>query len=321
MLYTINRHLERVMPLITPTGVILGVLLSDSIKDFAFLIPWIFALMTFSGSLNSDFRTLKNVITHPFPIVMALCILHIIMPLWAWSFGHLTFQDDIFTITGLILGMAIPTGITSLIWVTIYRGNIPMTLTVILIDTLLSPFIVPFTVSLIVGQKIELDVGSMMMGLLGMIVIPSLLGMAINHLTKGKVKQVWSPRLAPISKIGIGLVVMLNGAVVAPYLSEINLKLVAICLAVLLVALTGYWFAFIIGKLFKLDRDTVIGLTFTGGMRNISAGAVIATTYFAPQVAVPVVVGMLFQQVLASLSGYLVNSYYSRQESDQSLTM
>jgi bile acid:Na+ symporter, BASS family len=321
MLQTFNRYLERIMPLITPTGVIVGVLLSESIKDFAYLIPWIFALMTFSGSLNSNPRTLKNVMAHPFPIIMALCLLHIIMPICAWGFGHLTFQDDIFTITGLILGMAIPTGITSLIWVTIYRGNIPMTLTIILIDTLISPFIVPFTISLMVGQKIQLDVASMMLGLLGMIVIPSLAGMFINHLTKGKVKEVWGPRLAPVSKIGIGIVVMLNGAVVAPYLRDFNLRLVGICLAVFFVALTGYGIAFIIGKLFKMERDTVIALTFTGGMRNISAGAVIATTYFAPQVAVPVVVAMLFQQVLASISGYLVNLYYSRHQADKSLTM
>jgi predicted Na+-dependent transporter len=55
-------------------------------------------------------------------------------------------------------------------------------------------------------------------------------------------------------------------------------------------------------------------------MRNISAGAVIATTYFPPQVAVPVVVGMLFQQVLASFSGYLTNRYYSRQAKSKQLS-
>ncbi|MCY9341001.1 bile acid:sodium symporter family protein, partial [Bacillus haynesii] len=42
------------------------------------------------------------------------------------------------------------------------------------------------------------------------------------------------------------------------------------------------------------------------GMRNISAGAVLATGFFPPQVAVPVVIGMLFQQVLAALFGHLL---------------
>jgi predicted Na+-dependent transporter len=320
MLKKLNSQLEKIMPLITPISVVAGVLLSGQIEEFSFLIPWIFAVMTFSGSLGSNFHSLKNIITHPLPIFIALAILHIIMPLWAWGIGHIAFSGDIYTITGLILGMAIPTGITSLIWVSIYKGNIPFTLSIILIDTLLSPILVPFTISLIVGEQIQMDIFSIMKGLLGMIVIPSLIGMSLNHWTRGKVKEVWSPRLAPFSKMGIGIVVMLNAAVVAPYLRDVSMKLVMVAVVVFFIAITGYLFTFILGRLFKRDRDTVMALTFTGGMRNISAGAVIATTYFSPQVAVPVVIGMLFQQVLASFSGHLANLYYTRQDKDKQLS-
>jgi bile acid:Na+ symporter, BASS family len=231
MLEKLNKRLEKIMPLITPTGVVLGVLLSAYIKDFSFLIPWIFAFMTFSGSLSSNFKSLTEVITRPFPILLTIGILHILMPIWAWAVGHVAFQGDVLTITGIVLGMVIPTGITSFVWVSIYKGNIPITLSVILLDTMLSPLIVPFSLSLLIGEKVEMDTMSIMTGLLGMIVIPSLLGMLLNQLTKGKVKETLSPKLAPFSKISIGIVVMLNGAVVAPYLKDINLKLVSITLA------------------------------------------------------------------------------------------
>jgi bile acid:Na+ symporter, BASS family len=320
MLQTFNKQLEKIMPLITPTAVVLGVLLSVYLKDFSYLIPWLFAFMTFAGSLGSNFYSLKNALVHPLPIILTLLILHVIMPIWAWGVGHIAFNGDIFTITGLILSMAIPTGITSLIWVSIYRGSIGMTLSIILIDTLLSPFLVPFTISLMVGEKVEMDVSSIMTGLLGMIVIPSVIGMILNHATKGKIKKTWGPRLAPVQKIGLGIVVMLNGAVVAPYLKNISLELITIAIGVFFIALTGYIFSFLIGRLFKLHQSEVVGLTFTGGMRNISAGAVIATSFFPPQVAVPVVIGMLFQQVLASTSGYLVNLYYHRGEKKNELT-
>jgi bile acid:Na+ symporter, BASS family len=313
VLQKLNHRLEKIMPFITPTSVILGVLLSATIKDFSYLIPWIFAFMTFAGSLNSNFRSLSDVVRHPLPIIVAMCLLHIIMPFWAWSVGHLTFSGDVFTITGMVLGMVIPTGVTSFIWVSIYKGNIPMTLALILIDTMLSPFIVPFSLSLIIGEKVEIDFLSMMGGLLGMIVIPSLAGMFLNTVTKGKVSVTLSPRLAPLSKICIGIVVMLNGAVVAPYLKNINLKLVSITLVVFFIAMSGYVIAFLVGKLLKSDHDTLVSLTFTGGMRNISAGAVIAVSYFPPAVAVPVVVGMLFQQILASLNGYFLDRYLNKE--------
>ncbi|MEH6905803.1 bile acid:sodium symporter family protein [Neobacillus drentensis] len=312
MLQKLNKQLERIMPLITPVGVLTGVLFSVHLKEFSYLIPWIFAFMTFAGSLGFNFRSLKEVIVHPFPIIIAMAILHVLMPIWAWGVGHIAFSGDIFTITGLVLGMVIPTGVTSFMWVAIYKGNIPLVLSIILIDTLLSPIIVPFSLSLFIGGKIEMDFFNIMKGLLGMVVIPSLIGMYLNQVTKGRIKDQLGTRLAPFSKISIGFVVMLNGAVVAPYLKHIDLKLVGITLTVFMIALTGYLFSFIIGRFINGGRDTVISLTFTGGMRNISAGAVIAITYFPAAVAVPVVVGMLFQQILASLNGYFLNRYYNK---------
>lgn len=321
MLQTINRKLEKMMPFITPTGVILGVIFATYLKDFSFLIPWIFAFMTFAGSLSSNFTSLKEAFIRPFPLIIAFSILHIGMPVWAWGMGHLIFNGDAYTITGLVLGMVIPTGITSFLWVSIYKGNIAITLAIILIDTLLSPLVVPWSLSLLIGQKVEMDTVGIMMGLLKMVVIPSLLGMFLNQMTKGKVKETLSPRLAPFSKISIGFVVALNGAVVAPYLRNFSFKLALITVVVFLIALTGYLASFTIGQLLKRDKDTVISLTFTGGMRNISAGAVLAVSYFPAQVAVPVVVGMLFQQVLASLNGYFLDSYFNRVDKKQSFTV
>ncbi|MBE4909068.1 bile acid:sodium symporter family protein [Bacillus luteolus] len=314
MLQTVNKQLEKYMALITPTGVVLGVLFAVWLIDFTFLIPWIFAFITFAGSLSSNFTALKRAILHPLPIILALGLLHILMPVWAWSVGHLTFSGDVYTITGLILALVIPTGITSVLWVSICRGNLALTLSIILIDTLLSPFIVPYTLSIFVGTKVEMDVGGMMTGLFLMVVLPSLVGMVLNHITNGNIKESWGPKLAPFSKISLGLVVMLNGAIVAPYLRNVDLRLIWVAVVVFFVAFTGYLFAFLLGKLFKWNQETVIALTFTGGMRNISAGAVIATSFFPAQVAVPVVVGMLFQQLLASLFGYALNRHYRHKE-------
>ena len=144
------------------------------------------------------------------------------MPLWAWAVGHITFNGDPLTITGIILAMVIPTGVTSFIWVSMKKGNTALTLAVILIDSLLSPIIVPLSLSLLVGQKVEMDVSSMMAGLLYMIVIPSIVGILLNEITKGKIVPVWKPILSPISKIFLFCVVSLNGAVIAPYFRKFS---------------------------------------------------------------------------------------------------
>lgn len=311
MLQQINHRLEKMLPFITPSGVILGIIFSAYIKDYSFIVPWLFAFMTFEGSLTMNFRSLKNAVIHPVPIIIVMLFLHVFMPLWAWGISHSVFNGDSMTITGIILGMVIPTGVTSFIWVSIKKGNTAVTLAAILIDSLLSPFIVPYSLSLLVGQKVSLDTGSMMIGLFYMIVLPSIIGMLLNEMTKGKI-TVWKPRLAPISKIFLGAVVALNGSVVAPYLAEIHWKLIFIIIAVFFIAFSGYLFAYLLGKLLRFDQQTNTAFTFLGGMRNISSGAVMAISYFPSAVAVPVVVSMLFQQTLASLFGSLLDKHYQQ---------
>lgn len=164
MLQTINKTLGKIMPLLTPLSVVSGVLLADYLNGLAGLVPWIFAFMTFAGSLGANFQSLKTAMVHPLPMLLALFVLHLFMPVLAWSTGHLVFSGDSLTITGLTLGVVIPTGITSMIWAAMYKGNIGLTLSIILVDTILSPFIVPFSLSILAGAHVEMDVIGMMKG-------------------------------------------------------------------------------------------------------------------------------------------------------------
>jgi bile acid:Na+ symporter, BASS family len=313
---SVNRVLERLMPFITPAAVIAGIMLEESLKALTFLVPWVFAIMTFAGSLNSNFSGLQKTVTKPAALLMAMVILHIIMPVWAFSIGSIVFPEDTMTVTGLVLGMVIPTGITSFVWVSIYKGNIELALSIILLDTLLSPLIVPYSLSIFAGEKAGIDTGSLMTGLLTMVAIPSLAGMFLNHITKGGIKDSLGVKLQPYTKIGIGVVVAINSASAAPYLRKVDWKLISIGVAVLFIAIGGYVFAWMLAKAAKRSRDTQISLLFTGGMRNISAGAVIAVHYFPAPVAVPVVIAMLFQQILASLFGFLFSKTEGERDSN-----
>ncbi|ATH94089.1 bile acid:sodium symporter family protein [Bacillus glycinifermentans] len=306
MLQTINKTLGKIMPLLTPASVVCGVLLSEQLHGFAAFVPWIFAFMTFAGSLSANFQSLKAAVVHPLPMLLALFVLHLFMPVLAWGTGHIVFNGDSLTITGLILGVVIPTGITSMIWAAMYKGNIGLTLSVILIDTILSPFVVPFSLSILAGAQVEMDIAGMMKGLFGMVVIPSLLGMLVNQFAAPDRTARLSANCAPFSKMGLAVVVAINSSVVAPYLRTVDLRFVTIAVTVFLVAFTGYMTAWLLGRMLKRPHEEIVSLIFTGGMRNISAGAVLATSFFPAQVAVPVVIGMLFQQILAALFGHLL---------------
>jgi len=305
MLEKLNTFLQKYIAILTPLSLVLGVLLESIGQHLLFLVSWLFAFMTFTGSLNMKFKDVKIFVKHPALILFSIIFLHLLMPLWAYFLATVIFDDHLLTI-GFVLSVAVPIGVSSVIWINMCKGNLPLGLSIILIDTLLSPFIIPAMLYIVSGEKIELDVASLIFNLILMIVLPTILGILVNELSRGEIPKKYGKKLAPFSKLCLFAVVMINSSTIAPYLKDFNLHLISVLLLVLVVAGSGYVFALLIGRYVLKDYSVMTTLVFTGGMRNIAVGVIVATTYFPSKVAMPVVFGMLFQQVLASLFSKLV---------------
>ena len=307
-----NAFIEKWMPLVTPSCLFIGVIFAAWLGRFAPLVPWLFAFMTFAGSLSSGFRDMKKIAMHPISLIVVLLILHIVVPVTAFLVGSLIFDDPLL-VTGIVLEFIVPTGIVSLVWVNIYHGNSALTLSIILIDTVVAPFLVPFSLHVLMGSAVEISVAGMMKDLVLMIAVPALLAMALNHATRGRAKHTLSPKLAPFSKIGLILVVIINSTKVAPFFSQMTPALLLVTLVIFLLAVSGFFWGFLASKIFKEDNDGRVSMIFNSGMRNISAGAVIAGQYFPPEVMFPVMIGTLFQQILAAMAGFCLDRLASRE--------
>jgi len=313
MLDSLNKRLQKWMPILTPISLVIGVLLEDMGGHLLFLVPLLFAFMTFAGSLSMNFEGLKSFTKFPIVILVTIAFLHIVMPVWAYFVSTILFDDHLLTI-GFVLSVAVPTGVTSFIWVSICRGNLALCLSIILIDTLLSPIIMPAIVYITVGKAIEIDTLSIMVDMLWMIVLPSIVGLILNEWTKGKIDKTLGKKLAPFQKLSLFLIVMINSSVIAPYIKNISWELVAIIFVVLFISISGYAFCLIIGQFLWKDASIITSVVFTGGMRNIATGVVVATTYFPSKVVMPVVFCMLFQQVLASQFSRIIERYRDKLE-------
>lgn len=299
MLVRMNQWLQKMMPIFTPLSLVIGVLLDEWMIPLLFLVPWLFAFMTFVGSLTMNLSAFKSFRKYSVIIVVTIAFLHIMMPLWAYFIAELLFNDPFYTL-GFVLAVAVPTGVTSFIWVSVTRGNLALCLSIILIDTVLSPLVMPAIVHVVAGDAVHVDLQPMMVDLLLMVVLPSIAGVLFNEWTHEHVSKTLSATLAPFSKLSLFFIVMINSSAIAPYVSDMSLEIVKIIVVVFLLALSGYAICYIVGKAIWKDHDIVTTFVFTGGMRNISAGVVLATTYFPGKVVMPVVFGMLFQQILAS---------------------
>lgn len=303
--------IDKNFPLLIPLMLMTGMLLGDLIVDFRVWVPWIFAFVTFIGALRIDFDSFKQTIKKPKPMIGVLSILRLFMPLWALLLGRFIFPGYIDTQIGLLLFALIPVGVNSVLWTVLHQGNVALTLSVVLLDTLLSPLLLPLSVLLLTGVPIRLETAGLMMSLLQMVVLPSLVGMMVNQLTKGVLFKKWHRKLIPVSKMGLLTVMMINGSTVRDDFTTVDLQWVGVMVSIVFLAVSGYTMSWYLAKLLKLGEADTKAVVFSGGMRNISAGIVIAVAYFPAAVAVPMVTGVFFQQmVCVTVAKWLKRHYH-----------
>ena len=300
MLEKFNSFMEKWMAFVTPACLLTGVLFPDIAKHGVPYVTYAFAFMTFIGALKSRFRDVADVFKRPLPLILMLLLLHV--P------GYMNY------ITGMVLEFSVPAAVISLMWVSIYNGNSPLSLSLVVIDTILAPFLIPAVLKLLVGSSVKMDTVGMMKELVFMIALPAVLAMCLNEVSHGKVMETWPKKLAPFSKMCLIFVVTSNSSKVSPYMKHLNGERLEVAAAILALAAGGYAIGWIIAILTRQNKEATVSMIYGSGMRNISAGAVIAGAYFPAETLFPVMIGTLFQQILAAFYGSMMRRVQTGQQ-------
>ena len=314
MLEKFNSFMEKWMAFVTPACLLTGVLFPDIAKHGVPYVTYAFAFMTFIGALKSRFRDVADVFKRPLPLILMLLILHVLGPVAACGLGHLLFPGNMNYITGMVLEFSVPAAVISLMWVSIYNGNSPLSLSLVVIDTILAPFLIPAVLKLLVGSSVKMDTVGMMKELVFMIALPAVLAMCLNEVSHGKVMETWPKKLAPFSKMCLIFVVTSNSSKVSPYMKHLNGERLEVAAAILVLAAGGYAIGWIIAILTRQNKAATVSMIYGSGMRNISDGAVIAGAYFPAETLFPVMIGTLFQQILAAFYGSMMRRIQTGQQ-------
>lgn len=200
MLNKFNSFMEKWMPFVTPVCLMVGVLFPDIARHGVPYVTYVFAFMTFIGALKSRFRDIANVFKRPLPLILMFLVLHILIPVTAYGVGLLFFPENINYITGIVLEFSVPVAVISLMWVSIYNGNNPLSLSLVILDTILSPFLIPATLKILVGSNIKMDTAGMMKELVFMIALPAVIAMCLNEFSHGKVMETWPKKTCTFFK-------------------------------------------------------------------------------------------------------------------------
>lgn len=288
------------MAFVSPACVVLGVLFPDQLSVLKPAVTALFAFMTFQSSLSNTFGNLARVVRRPLPMLVSLALATVAMPCVACALATALFGTSPNLVCGIVLEYSVPVAVVSAMWTNMLGGDPALSLATILVSTVAAPVTIPLTLHLLLGQVVEVDAARMMGEMAVSIALPALAGTALNDATRGRAARELSPVVAPAAKIALVLVILCNSTGVAPYVRALTPQLVGVAAFICAFAACGYALGLGAARALRRPHEQEVSMTYLVGMCNISAGAVIAGEYFPGEVMFPVVIGTLFQQVLAA---------------------
>lgn len=293
--------------ILAPLGVLLGLLLGHRVTFMKPVVTPIFAFLTLVNGMGVNAKDFLSSLKKPKALIAFALTSYIIIPLLALLLSSIFFSSNPYVVAGYILLYSIPTAVVGVMWSGIYKGNVALSITILIIATCLSPLLTPLSIKLFAHTSVVMDFSSIAMSLVWMVVIPSILGVLINMLSKGRCMDSVVPCLKPFSKLSLTICIMINVSQVAErLLSSLSPRLFLELGVTIVLTIIGFMFGLLMSRIFKLERNDKVSVVYASCLRNITASLVLAVTYFPPEASFPVISGIVVQQITASIVSHIV---------------
>lgn len=226
------------------------------------IVPLIQIIMLGMG-ITLSWEDFARIIRMPRGVLLGIALQFFVMPLGgyacAWLFG---LQGEI--AVGLILIGSCAGGVASNVICYIAGANVAMSVTMTACSTLMSPLLTPLAMKLLAGQFVPIETWPMVLSIFTMIVIPVLVGIAINRFAHGLARRM--ERVLPIvSMLGVCIIIAVTIGLSRDELLVVGLALfgAAACHNALGFAL-GYYGARFVG----LNESEARTVSIEVGMQN-----------------------------------------------------
>ncbi len=287
---------------------LVALVLPELFIPFKSWIIYLLGLVMFGMGLTLTLADFRRVAKQPLIIFLGLLLQFFLMPLLAllWS---TTFSLADILLTGFVLLGACPGGTASNVICYLARGNVALSISMTACSTLIAVILTPWLTWLYVGEKITVPVNDMIWLIAKVILLPVIVGVAVNHLFHNHVKSI--VKVLPLFSMCV--ITFIIAIIVALNATNIGSLLPAVAVVVILHNLGGLLLGYCIPRSFGLDHKTCKTLAIEVGMQNSGLAVTLASQFFPPLAALP---GALFS-IWHNVSGSLLACVWSRQSSDE----
>ena len=286
-----------------------GAVFPASLSWIAPQVPLLLGIVMFGMGMTIELKDFRHLVCHPWDVGIGVLAQFTIMPLVAYLLTQaFSLSPDL--AVGVILVGTCPGGTASNVITYLAKGDVALSVTMTMATTLLAPFVTPFLTLLLAGEEIAVNAPAMMLSIAEMVLLPVLLGAALNHFFRRRIAYA----LTVLPLISALLVALLVGVVVsmsAPHLAEVG---TLVALAVVLHNGFGLALGYALAGLLGLSAAKRRAIGIEVGMQNSGMAASLALLYFNPAAAIP---AALFS-VWHNISGSLAANWFTRRDADES---
>lgn len=222
---------------------------------------------------TQDFRI---VFTRPKELCVGFVLQYTVMPLTAYVLAK-AFGLSADLALGVILVGCCPGGTASNVITYVAGGDVPLSVGMTIVSTILAPVCTPVLVYLLAGSWVEVSLLTMMMSVIKVVLVPVLLGILIYRIFP---KQIDALRdLLPL--ISVVAIVMIISGIVGSNAEKI-VSCGALVMAVVAIHnVVGLCLGTGVAKLLKLEEKKVTAIGIEVGMQNSGLAISLAAANFA----------------------------------------
>ena len=215
----------------------------------------------------------KVVFSRPKDVIIGSIAQFTLMPLLAFLLTKL-FQLPPELAIGVILVGTCPGGTSSNVMTYLSKGDVPLSVGMTAVSTVLAPFLTPLLTYVYAGTKVDVNMVSMFMSIIKVVIVPIAAGFVINHFFSRFTQQVVD--ILPL--ISTTAIVAIVAAVVSANSAKILTSGLLIVGVVILHNVLGYATGYSVGKLLKLEPAKCRAISIEVGMQNSGLATSLAPT-------------------------------------------
>ena len=231
------------------------------------------------------------------PIALGVLFQYLLMPMLGWGLSYLFKLSNPLAV-GLILVASCPGGTASNVIAFLARANLPLSVSMTAVSTLLAVFMTPTLTVFFTGSRVEVPALGLFISTLQVVVFPIALGVSMNKFFPALTRRVLPA--APL--VAVIMITMIVASIIGDGRKEILTGGTRLLFAVFSLHAFGFLLGYLITRIIRGSRLTARTIAIEVGMQNSGLGVVLARQNFAdPMIAIPSAISSLFHSLIGSL--------------------